>query len=126
MDHITKHLMKIYGIDDGIPLALQFPRLPPGIGNLPHMLAPRSFAPAIQGLPPREGLDDYTRLLQKNFSGLLDMTYPGLIPPGHPLYNKQVSIESLQTENSKLKKENADLKRHLSDVSSDKRSDETG
>ncbi len=36
-----------------------------------------------------------------------------IIPPGHPLYSRKNSVEMLQTENDKLQKENARLKKIL-------------
>jgi hypothetical protein len=38
---------------------------------------------------------------------------PTVIPPGHPAYTRQNSIETLQTENDKLIKENLELKKKL-------------
>ena len=36
-----------------------------------------------------------------------------IIPPGHPLYTRQNSVETLQAENDKLLKENLELKKKL-------------
>jgi hypothetical protein len=36
-----------------------------------------------------------------------------IIPPGHPLYNRQNSAETLKAENDKLLKENLNLKKKL-------------
>ena len=36
-----------------------------------------------------------------------------IVPPGHPLYSRKNSVEMLQTENDKLQKENARLKKML-------------
>jgi len=36
-----------------------------------------------------------------------------IIPPGHPLYNRQNSVETLQSTNDKLLKENLNLKKKL-------------
>lgn len=125
MDHVARHLMKLYGIDDAMPTALQFPRLPPGVGNLPHPLMPRPFVPP-QGIIPKETIDDYSRMLQKNVTGLLDMAYPGAVPPGHPLYNRQPSLEVLRAENSKLRAENSELKKQLDGMSADRPHDAPG
>lgn len=111
MDHIARHLMDLYGMGPHTPMALQFPRLPPGPGN-PHMPRPQRMHEII----PQLRLEDHTRMLQEYAAGLLTMASPGVIPPGHPLYNKRGSIETLQTENSKLRKENADLKKRLETV----------
>jgi len=45
-------------------------------------------------------------------AGLLTMNST-VIPPGHPAYTRKNSIESLQTENDKLVKENLELKKKL-------------
>ena len=57
-------------------------------------------------------LQGFQHMYQQYASGLLSMNSM-IIPPGHPLYNKQNSISSLQTENDKLLKENLELKKKL-------------
>ena len=49
-------------------------------------------------------------------SGLFTMNFTGAIPPGHPLYSKQNSIDILKTENDKLLKENLELKKKLDET----------
>ena len=51
-------------------------------------------------------------MFQQHAAGLLTMN-SSIIPPGHPLYNRKNSVEMLQTENDKLQKENARLKKIL-------------
>jgi len=58
-------------------------------------------------------LENFQVMYKKYSSGLLDMTFPGIIPPGHPLYSRQFSVETLQTERDKLLKENLELKKQL-------------
>ena len=36
-----------------------------------------------------------------------------IIPPGHPMYNRQNSVETLQAKNDKLLKENLELKKKV-------------
>jgi hypothetical protein len=60
-------------------------------------------------------------MYQKFASGLFDMHYPGLIPPGHPLHSRQNSIETLNAENSKLQKENLDLRKKVENLSKNKK-----
>jgi hypothetical protein len=43
-----------------------------------------------------------------------------IIPPGHPLYTRQNSVQTLQTENDKLLKENLNLKKKLEKESTPK------
>ena len=69
----------------------------------------------------KQNIDDYTRMLQRHAAGLLTMANPGIIPPGHPLYNRQNSVETLQAENSKLQRENLELKKQLESAPRGKR-----
>jgi len=57
-------------------------------------------------------LQGFQHMYQQYASGLLSMNSV-IIPPGHPLYNKQNSVETLQTKNDKLVKENLNLKKKL-------------
>ena len=51
-------------------------------------------------------------MYQQYASGLLSMN-SNIVPPGHPLYTRQNSVETLQAENDKLVKENLELKKKL-------------
>ena len=57
-------------------------------------------------------LQGFQRMYQEYASGLLSMSST-IVPPGHPLYSNQNSIETLQSENDKLLKENLELKKKL-------------
>ena len=57
-------------------------------------------------------LQGFQRMYQQYASGLLSMNST-IIPPGHPLYSKQNSVETLRSENDKLLKENLELKKKL-------------
>ena len=104
MDNTILYMMHFYNMD---ALALQAPMLPPGIK---HPARSQFSQPRpVQKIPI--GLEDYTKMIQKQAEGLLAMSNPGIVPPGHPLYNKSHSIDALQAENAMLKKENAELKR---------------
>lgn len=108
-------LRELYGLNPNVmPFALQFPRVPPGlfhpmmgINNSPKT----QFAKNGQKLNPQ--LKDFKEMYQKFASGLMDHNPTAIIPPGHPLYSRQNSIETLRTENSKLKQENIELKKQL-------------
>jgi hypothetical protein len=57
-------------------------------------------------------LQGFQHMYQQYASGLLSMN-SAIIPPGHPLYNRQNSVEALQAKNDKLLKENLELKKKL-------------
>ena len=116
MDDFTiKHLQNLYGLNPNIPhLAFQFPRLPPGL-NHPMF--------KIHGNPIKDQFSDkaasinqklqgFQHMYQQHASGLLSMTST-IVPPGHPLYNRQNSVETLQATNDKLLKENLALKKKV-------------
>ena len=109
--------MELSGIhpEFGIPMSL-FPRFPPGISpkslgviNQKHLK--EKFFNDNASINTK--LHDFNQMYQKFASGLFELAYPA-VPPGHPLYSKRESTVSLQSENNKLKKENIDLKKQLS------------
>ena len=51
-------------------------------------------------------------MYQEYASGLLSKNSP-VIPPGHPLFTSNNSIQTLKTENDKLVKENLELRKKL-------------
>lgn len=57
-------------------------------------------------------LQGFQHMYQQYASGLLSMN-SNVIPPGHPLYTRQNSIEMLQNQNDKLLQENLELKKKL-------------
>ena len=116
MDNITiKHLEDLYGLNPNIPhLALQFPRLPPGLNHPMFKIyenpMKEQFSNEIASI--NQKLQGFQHMYQKHASGLLSMNSV-IIPPGHPLYNRQNSVGTLQAENDKLLKENLNLKKKL-------------
>ena len=64
-------------------------------------------------------LQGFQHLYQQHASGLLNKN-SNIIPPGHPLYTRQNSVETLQTANDKLLKENLELKKKLEKESNSK------
>jgi len=110
-----KHLQDLYGLNPNIPhLALQFPRLPPGLTNPMFKIHenPMKEQFSRQADTINQKLQGFQHLYQQHASGLLNMN-SNIIPPGHPLYTRQNSVETLQTTNDKLLKENLELKKKL-------------
>ena len=123
MDNLViKHLQDLYGLNPNIPhLAFQFPRLPPGLPN--SMFKINENPMRKQFLQDAETVNQKLRgfqhMYQQYASGLLSMNSK-VIPPGHPLYTRQNSVETLQTTNDKLLKENLELKKKLQKESNSK------
>jgi len=112
---VMKHLQDIYGLNPNIPhLALQFPRLPPGLTHPMFKIhenpMKEKFSQDVSTI--NQKLQGFQHLYQQYASGLLSMN-SAIVPPGHPLYTRQNSVETLQTENDKLLKENLELKKKL-------------
>ena len=126
MDYFTTmHLMDLYGLHPNIqPFAFQFPRIPPGFShpmqNLNKNPKKETFSKNNESINTK--LENFQQMYQKYASGLLDMSFPGIIPPGHPLYSRQFSVETLQSERDKLLKENLELKKQLEKLSKQKQS----
>lgn len=114
-NHLFEHLQNLYGLNPHmLPTAFQFPRLPPGLSHPMFK---------VNGNPSKEKfqndlntinqkLTGFQHLYQQYAAGLLS-TNSSLIPPGHPLYTRENSLETLKTENDKLVKENLELKKKL-------------
>lgn len=116
MDNLAiKHLQNLYGLNSNIPhMALQFPRLPPGLTHPMFKIYenPMKEQFSQQADSVNQKLQGFQHLYQQYASGLLSMN-SAIIPPGHPLYTRQNSVETLQSENDKLLKENLELKKKL-------------
>jgi len=111
-----KQLKDIYGLNPNIPhLALQFPRLPPGLTNPMFKIFenPMKEKFAEDNASINKKLQWFQQSYQKYASGLLTMNSGGIIPPGHPLFNQQNSVSTLKAQNDKLLKENLELKKKL-------------
>ena len=112
---VANHLRDLYGLNPNIPhVAFQFPRLPPGISN--PMFKTHENPMKEQFLKNAETINQklqgFQHMYQQYAAGLLTMNST-VIPPGHPAYTRENSIETLQTENDKLVKENLELKKKL-------------
>lgn len=111
-----KHLKDLYGLNPNIPhLALQFPRLPPGLTNSMFKIFenPLKEKFAEDNATINKKLQGFQQSYQRYASGLLTMNSNGIIPPGHPLFNRVNSVNTLKAENDKLLKENLELKKKL-------------
>jgi len=112
---VIKHLQDLYGLNPNIPhLALQFPRLPPGLTypmfKIYETPMKKQFSQEVAAI--NQKLQGFQHMYQQHASGLLSMNSV-IIPPGHPMYSRQNTVETLQTENDKLLKENLNLKKKL-------------
>ncbi len=120
-----RHLKELYGLNpDVLPFAFQFPRVPPGLPNPIGVLnnSPKNqFKRKGDNLGPN--LQDFKEMYQKFAVGLIDFKESLFIPPGHPLYSRENSVESLKMKNNKLKKDNLELKKNLDNISKDKSDD---
>jgi len=123
-DFSTKQLMDLYGLNPSIlPYAFQFPRIPPGLTpimfNSTTDSVRKNFSRQNESLSIK--LQDFQQTYQKYTSSLFDMTFPGIIPPGHPLFSRQNSVEVIRTERDQLQKENLVLKKQVEKLSKEKR-----
>jgi len=122
-DFSTKQLMDLYGLNPSIlPYAFQFPRIPPGLTpimfNSTTESVRKNFSRQNESLSIK--LQDFQQTYQKYTSSLFDMTFPGIIPPGHPLFSRQNSVEVIRTERDQLQKENLVLKKQVEKLSKEK------
>ena len=115
-DLVVKHLRNLYGLNPNIPhLAFQFPRLPPGLLHplfkLHENPMKEKFVQDTESINKK--LQGFQQMYQQYAAGLMNMNSSGVIPPGHPLFSRQNSVETLKTENDKLLKENLELKKKI-------------
>ena len=100
--------------DESIPNSMPFVRFPPNItpptmGSKNDQLKNRPTNNHAMNIK----LQDFQHMYQKYASQLFEMSPSGLLPPGHPLFSRQNSITTLQSEINKLQKENYELKKQL-------------
>ncbi|QUC65438.1 hypothetical protein NsoK4_04120 [Nitrosopumilus sp. K4] len=115
-DLAIKQLMDLYGLNPNIPhLAFQFPRLPPGLSHPMFKIyenpLKEKFAQNNETITKK--LQGFQQMYQQHAAGLMTMNSAGIVPPGHPLYSTQNTVETLKSENDKLLKENLELKKKL-------------
>jgi len=123
MDNLArKHLEDLYGLNPNIPhMAFQFPRLPPGLSNPMFGISQNPMKEQFlrNAETINQKLQGFQHLYQQYAAGLLSMNSM-IIPPGHPLYSRQNSIQTLQSEKDQLLKENLELKKKLEKESNNK------
>ena len=117
-----KHLEDLYGLNPNIPhMAFQFPRLPPGLNHPMFKVYENPLKEQFsqQTATINQKLQGFQQMYRDYAAGLLSMR-SSVVPPGHPLYSRQNSVETLQAENDKLQKENIELKKKLEKESNSK------
>jgi len=118
-DYTLSHLADLYGLNPHVlPFALNFPLMPP---NTVHPLFSLKGNPLKSQLMKNTEsmttkLQDFHHMYQQYANTLFENAPHGLIPPGHPLYSRQNSLETLKAANNKLQKENMELKKQLDQV----------
>lgn len=115
-DLAIKQLRDLYGLNPNIPhIAFQFPRLPPGLSHPMFKVyenpIKKKFIHNANSLNKK--IEGFQHVYQQHASSLMNLNPSGIIPPGHPLFNRQNSVESLKAEKDKLLKENLELKKKL-------------
>lgn len=123
MDNLAiKHLEDLYGLNPNIPhLAFQFPRLPPGLNHPMFKVYENPLKEQFsqQTATMNQKLQGFQQMYRDYAAGLLSMR-SSVVPPGHPIYSRQNSVETLRAENDKLQKENIELKKKLEKKSDSK------
>ena len=116
MWNIDPKRMFEFGFDmNMINSPLAFPRLPPGVTNNIGISKASKLKDDIihDNTSMFSRLFDFHTMFQQYASGLFDLAPLNQFGPSHPLHSKTNVIDSLQSENEQLKKENAALKHDL-------------
>lgn len=118
-ESLLRHMQELYGLNPSVPhRALQFPRLPPGNTHPSFKIfenpLKERFNRDVESMNTK--LQGFQRMYQSYAAGLFEMNSIGIIPPGHPLYSRQNSVNTLKSENDKLQKENLELKKQLDQI----------
>lgn len=112
-----KRMFEIYGLDMSMTnSSLAFPRLPPSVASRNIGISKTSKLKdeiIRDNASMLSRLFDFHTMFQQYASGLFDLTPSNQFGPGHPMHSKTNIVDSLQSENEQLKKENAVLKRDL-------------
>lgn len=112
--------MEMYGYPTGFSLSpFGFQRYPPGV-NAPFSLNPAKLKEKIirDSETFTAKLHDFNKMYLQQASSLLEMT-SNIVPPGHPLYS-QTQPEMVDDKNERLRKENAELKKRIEQLTKSK------
>ena len=117
MWNIDPKKMFEFGFDMSmINTPFSFPRLPPSVANQNMGISKTSKLKdniIHDNASMLSRLFDFHTMFQQHASGLFDLAPSYQFGPGHPLHSKTNGVDSLQSENEQLKKQNAALKRDL-------------
>ena len=111
----AKKMLEFYMFNsDMINPSFAFPRLPPSVNHSVGISKTGKLKDDIirDNATLLVRLYDFQTMFQKHAEGLFDLA-PNQFGPSHPLHLRTNHINSLQSENEQLKKENAVLKRDL-------------
>ena len=98
-ESLANHLRELYGLSPNTPhRAFQFPRIPPGTTHPMFKIFENPIKSKLisESESMTKKLQGFQRMYQNYAKGLFEMNSTGIIPPGHPLYNRQNSIETLK------------------------------
>ena len=112
-----KKFFDYYGFyPDLMNSSIALPRIPPGKANLSLGISKAGNLKEDiikDNASMLARLFDFQSMFQQRAAGLFDLSPRSQFGPGHPLYFRMNSIDSLQLENEHLKKENLSLKQQL-------------
>jgi hypothetical protein len=119
---VMRHLQDLYGLNPNIPhMALQFPRLPPGLNHPLSKVHQNLMKPQLTQHDEtlNQKLQGFQKSYQNYASGLISGESK-VVPSGHPLFTSRNSAQTLKIENDKLIKENLALRKKLENKSNDR------
>lgn len=108
------HITEMYPMQQNY-LPMNIPVFPPGLINpiLKNTVKPDKQFFENRAHTLNERLQDFQQNYQKIANSMFSQSRFGILPPGHPLYTKDNSLQILKDENNKLAKENLELKKQI-------------
>lgn len=115
--NIVNDIMMHTSFDSAPNVAMEFMRMPPEPLGKPINMAPgrptlSAWDRKVDTIQIQNTIDGIRHRFSQKAVGLLS-TGVLPIPPGHPLYSKQLALSALESERDSLLKENAELKQRL-------------